>query len=118
MNVLRAGKKNSSYRVMRHHETHIREQENGSFLTDLRLLVERLRGEWAVEEQENNTCAVYVSDEVADGVEDWLGERGYEYEGDSDTVFAELGAYMKFSVGRAIDSEKEFMFRVSLKEEE
>ena len=101
---------------MRHYETHTRENEN--FLAGLRLLVENLHGEWAVEEEERGVCAFYVPDDVTDAVEDWLNGRGYEYEGDSETVFAESGAYMKFSVGQALDGEKEFMFRVSLKEEQ
>lgn len=86
------------------------------FSTALRYCVSKRGGDWAADEEEQGLCAFYVSDGAAEEVEEFLGDRGYQYEGDDRTTLAEPGGYKKFGVGNTIEGEREFMFRVTLKE--
>lgn len=82
----------------------------------LRDFISERGGDWAADEEEQGVCAFYVSDGVAREVEEFLVDRGYQYEGDDQTALAEPGGFKKFAVGNTIEGEKEFMFRVTVKE--
>ncbi len=85
-----------------------REGEDG-FVKKLKKTVEQAGGRWAVEIP--TVVAFYVPENGVAAVEEALGAEGYEYEGDEQGMFADVGKYMKFLVGDTT----EHMFRVSLK---